>query len=76
LRRGWRWRRPTVSKREDDAVDDRVFADLAERQASEDAFCGSDDWRKGPRETMLSFIESYIDVVLELDEPTIAALRR
>ena len=54
----------------------RAFANLAERQASEDAFYGSDDWKKGPREALLSLIESYIDVVLELDEPTIAALRR
>ena len=54
----------------------RAYADLAERQASEDAFYGSDDWKKGPREALLSLIESYTDVVLELDEPTIAALRR
>ena len=54
----------------------RAFEDLAERQASEDAYYGSDDWRKGPREAMLSLIESYADVVLELDEATISALRR
>jgi len=54
----------------------RSFKDLAERQASEDAFYGSDDWRKGPREALLSLIESYADVVLELDEAFIAALRR
>jgi len=54
----------------------RAYKDLAERQASEDAFYGSDDWRKGPRETLLSLIENYADVVLELDEATIAALRR
>ena len=53
----------------------RSFKDLAERQASEDAFYGSDDWRKGPREALLSLIESYADVVLELDEATISALR-
>jgi len=54
----------------------RRVVDLAERQASEDAFYGSDDWKNGPREALLSLIESYIDVVLELDEPAIAALRR
>jgi hypothetical protein len=54
----------------------RAFTDLAERQASEDAYYGSDDWKKGPREAMLSLIESYADVVLELDEATISALRR
>jgi NIPSNAP len=54
----------------------RSFKDLAERQASEDAFYGSADWRNGPREALLSLIESYADVVLELDETFIAALRR
>ena len=54
----------------------RSFQDLADRQRREDEFYGSDDWRKGPREAMLALIESYTDVVLELDEPTIAALRR
>lgn len=54
----------------------RAFKDLAERQVSEDAFYGSDDWKKGPREALLPLIESYADVVLELDEATIAALRR
>ena len=53
-----------------------AFRDLAERQASEDAYYGSDDWKKGPREAMLPLIESYADVVLELDEAFIAALRR
>jgi len=53
-----------------------VFKDLAERQASEDAFYGSDDWKKGPREALLALIESYSDVVLELDETVISALRR
>ena len=54
----------------------RAFKNLAERQASEDAFYGSDDWKNGPREALLPLIESYADVVLELDEATIAALRR
>jgi hypothetical protein len=54
----------------------RAYADLAERQAREDAFYGSDDWRCGPREALLALIESYVDVVLELDESAIEALRR
>jgi hypothetical protein len=54
----------------------RAFADLAERQSMEDEFYGGDDWRKGPREAMVALIESYSDVVLELDEETVAKLRR
>jgi hypothetical protein len=53
----------------------RRFQDLAERQSREDEFYSSDDWRNGPREAMVALIESYTDVVLELDETTIAALR-
>ncbi len=54
----------------------RAFADLGDRQAREDAFYASDDWRLGPRELLVPLIESYADVVLELDEATVAALRR
>jgi len=54
----------------------RSFPDLADRQRREDDFYGSDDWRKGPREAMLALIESYMDVVLELDELAVAGLRR
>ncbi len=53
----------------------RRFDSLRHREQSEDAFYGSDDWRKGPREAILSFIESYYDVVLELDGATIQGLR-
>ena len=54
----------------------RAFGDLAERQSAEDAFYGSDDWRRGPREAMLACIETYADVVLELDEDAVEGLRR
>jgi len=53
----------------------RSFASVAGRQSAEDAFYGSDDWRQGPREPMLACIESYVDVVLELDEAAVEALR-
>jgi hypothetical protein len=42
----------------------------------EDAYYASDDWRKGPRETMLALIESYVDAVLEVDEVTVQGLRK
>jgi hypothetical protein len=54
----------------------RSYASLAEREQSHDAFYGSDDWRKGPREAILALIEHYIDVVIEVDEATLAGLRR
>jgi hypothetical protein len=53
----------------------RAYDDLDHRQSSEDAFYGSDEWRSGPREPILALIESYTDVVLELDEATIDGLR-
>ena len=54
----------------------RRFDSLTQREQSEDAFYGSDDWRKGPRETMVALIETYTDIVLELDEATILGLRK
>ena len=53
----------------------RAYRDLAERQDSQDAFYGSDEWRQGPREEILAMIESYTSIVLMLDEGAIAALR-
>lgn len=54
----------------------RAYDDLAHRQASQDAFYGSDEWRNGPREAILAPIESFTSVVLMLDDAAILALRR
>lgn len=54
----------------------RAYRDVAERQASQDAFYGSDEWRNGPREAILAPIAHFNSVVLLLDEAAIAALRR
>lgn len=54
----------------------RAYADVADRQRSQDAFYGSDEWRAGPREAVLALIESYTSVVLALDDATIEGLRR
>ena len=54
----------------------RRFDSLAHREQSEDAFYASDEWRKGPRESILALIENYTEVVLELDEPTVQGLRK
>ena len=54
----------------------RAYADDAERQASQDAFYSSDEWRNGPRQAILDCIESDATVSLELDTATIDGLRR
>jgi hypothetical protein len=53
----------------------RGFASVEARQTSEDAFYGSDEWKKGPREATLADIESYTTVVVRLDDAGIAGLR-
>jgi hypothetical protein len=45
----------------------RSYASLEERQHSQDAFYGSDEWRHGPREAIVSRIESDSSVVLPAD---------
>jgi hypothetical protein len=54
----------------------RSFASLEDRQAREDAFYGSAEWRDGPRDAVLALIESYTTVVLELEPAAIDGLRR
>ena len=44
----------------------RSFTSLEDRQKSEDAFYGSDDWKKGPRTAILSFIESSATLVVPI----------
>jgi hypothetical protein len=54
----------------------RSYASLEGRQQSEDAFYGSDDWKKGPREAVMADIESYTTVVIQVDDTTLDGLRR
>jgi hypothetical protein len=54
----------------------RAFESLEDRQTSEDAYYGSTDWRQGPREEMVALIENYVDVVIEMEEETVNALRK
>lgn len=42
----------------------RSFKRPEDRQTSEDAFYGSDDWQAGPRTTVLSFIENSATLVI------------
>ena len=42
----------------------RLFQSLEDRQISEDAFYGSEDWKNGPREAIVSRIESSATMVV------------
>ena len=54
----------------------RCYDSLAQREQIEEAYYASDDWRKGPREAIMALIESYTDVVFEVDEVTVRGLRK
>jgi hypothetical protein len=53
----------------------RSFASIEDRQRSEDAFYGSDEWKNGPRDAVLACIESYTTVVVRLDDTALKGLR-
>jgi len=46
----------------------RAFPSLADRTRSEDAFYGSDEWIKGPREAVLAAIDTYSTVVVHAND--------
>jgi hypothetical protein len=52
----------------------RAYASLEDRQQSQDAFYGSDEWKLGPREPILALIENYTSIVIEMEEATVSAL--
>ena len=54
----------------------RAFRNPADRLRLEEVFYGSTEWREGPRDRVLSLIESYTTVVLDLDSAGVAGLRR
>jgi hypothetical protein len=54
----------------------RRFESLSQRDDSENAFYGSDEWRKGPREAIVALIENYTEVVLELNDVTVQGMRK
>ena len=54
----------------------RAYRDLADREASQQAFYGSAEWRQGPREPIVSLIKSDTSIVLELEPTLVEALRR
>jgi hypothetical protein len=54
----------------------RAFGSPAERDAQEASFYASDAWRGGPREAIVSRIESYHTIVIEASVETVRALKR
>lgn len=53
----------------------RAYRSLDDRQRSQDAFYGSEEWIEGPRARILEPIVSYTSIVLPLDHRTIEVLR-
>jgi len=53
----------------------RAFSSVEERQRTEDAFYGSEEWRQGPREAVLAAIGSYTTAVTRVDDATLRGLR-
>jgi hypothetical protein len=45
----------------------RAFKSLEDRQVSEDAFYGSDDWKQGPRDAILELVDHFAYAVLSAD---------
>ena len=54
----------------------RAYDSMEHRQNSQDAFYGSSEWRNGPRDAIVSLIDSHTSIVLELDSATVDALRK
>jgi hypothetical protein len=54
----------------------RAYKSLEDRQQTEDAFYSSDEWLQGPRQAIVSRIESLTSIVLQVDEGVLEGLRR
>jgi hypothetical protein len=54
----------------------RAYADLAERNAQQDAFYGSSAWINGPRASIVPLVESYLNTVVWLSQEAIDDMRR
>jgi NIPSNAP len=54
----------------------RAYASLVERERLEAAFYGGDDWRLDLREAVMSCVESYHTVVIEVPDEVVGALTR
>ena len=54
----------------------RAYPSLEARERDQAAFYGSAEWLEGPKDAILSHIDSYVTVVLDIDERTVEGLRR
>ena len=54
----------------------RAYASLEDRERSQDAFYGSDEWKQGPREPIIALIENYTSIVIKMEESTVDTLRQ
>ena len=54
----------------------RAFDSVEQRQKAEDAFYGSDEWIKGPRDRVLADIVSYTTIVIHVDDVTLEGFRK
>ncbi|TFW09645.1 NIPSNAP family protein [Oxalobacteraceae bacterium OM1] len=54
----------------------RAYNDLADLNAQQEAFYGSDAWRQGPRVELLACIETYLNTVVWLGPEAIEDMRR
>ncbi|MFD8782028.1 NIPSNAP family protein [Kitasatospora sp. NPDC059599] len=54
----------------------RAFDSVEQHRSQEDAFYGSDIWRQGPREAIVSRIESLHSIVIEVAEGAVEAFKR
>jgi hypothetical protein len=53
----------------------RAYDNFEHLQASQQAFYGSDDWRKGPRQSIIDLIETDWNTVLWLTPEAVDAIR-
>ena len=53
----------------------RAYDSLEHLQSSQQAFYGSDDWRKGPRQSIIDLIETDWNAVLWLRPEAVNAIR-
>lgn len=67
------------SEADEDGVEEyiliRAFESLAARDEQEERFYGSPEWQNGPREGVMSRIESYHTIVLTVPAAVVEGLR-
>jgi hypothetical protein len=54
----------------------RAYADLAERNAQQDAFYNSPDWVNGPRSAIVPLVVSYLNTLVWMSQESIDDLRK